>query len=209
MPGSHPHSSGSAFAASGQGDLPFTSIRNDIIADTWDLLRKGFTHKKSKSYLFVRFLVILQGRQLLSKWRNPHETWPKSRRHAALVYRGYHCAVPVPDDERQPLGRLDLEMWAHPTQAVPGGLPTTAPPEGIRSNTVLTSFAGAKRTEVALKKNIKLGFGDPVTYVRDFGSVIPARPPLGAARPDGEAKVRNRRHQLIRASEPKSVSPRR
>ncbi|MGH8749479.1 MAG: ketopantoate reductase family protein, partial [Burkholderiales bacterium] len=31
--------------------------------------------------------------------------------------------------------------------------------------------------EVALKKNIKLGFGDPVSYVRDFGSKIPnARP---------------------------------
>ena len=42
----------------------------------------------------------------------------------------------------------------------------------------LVSAACAREAyEVAMKKEIKLGFGDPVAYVRDFGSKIPhARP---------------------------------
>ena len=41
----------------------------------------------------------------------------------------------------------------------------------------VSAACASEAYEVALKKNIKLGFSDPVAYVRDFGSKIPhARP---------------------------------
>jgi 2-dehydropantoate 2-reductase len=50
----------------------------------------------------------------------------------------------------------------------------------VMSDPDLSRISAACATEgfeVALKKNVKLGFGDPVAYVRDFGSKIPnARP---------------------------------
>ena len=71
---------------------------------------------------------------------------------------------------------------------------------GVMNDPDLSRVSAACATEgfeVARKKNIKLGFDDPVAYVRDFGSKIPnARPSVLLDLMAGE-KLGNRRDQRL------------